>query len=105
MHRLVGSLVTEMGQAFPELGRAQPLVEETLLREEVQPASAAAVAAAAARISRASHSKYFIVRRCGLTSTILRVWRVQVRRCAEGRLSVLYARILPLARAPCLCRP
>ncbi|MDP4395723.1 alanine--tRNA ligase-related protein, partial [Escherichia coli] len=30
------SLVTEMGQAFPELGRAQPLVEETLLREEVQ---------------------------------------------------------------------
>ena len=36
MHRLVGSLVTEMGQAFPELGRAQPLVEETLLREEVQ---------------------------------------------------------------------
>ena len=36
MHRLVGSLVTEMGQAFPELGRAQPLLEETLLREEVQ---------------------------------------------------------------------
>ena len=36
MHRLVGSLVTEMGQAFPELGRAQPLIEETLLREEVQ---------------------------------------------------------------------
>ena len=36
MHRLGGALVTEMGQAFPELGRAQPLVEETLLREEVQ---------------------------------------------------------------------
>ncbi len=36
MHRLVGSLVTEMGQAFTELGRAQPLIEETLLREEVQ---------------------------------------------------------------------
>ncbi|MFM9937460.1 MAG: alanine--tRNA ligase, partial [Novosphingobium sp.] len=36
MHRLVGSLVAEMGQAFPELGRAQPLVEETLLREEIQ---------------------------------------------------------------------
>ncbi|WP_408589639.1 alanine--tRNA ligase [Novosphingobium sp.] len=36
MHRLVGGLVTEMGQAFPELGRAQPLIEETLLREEVQ---------------------------------------------------------------------
>ncbi|MEO0032166.1 MAG: hypothetical protein RIS94_1924 [Pseudomonadota bacterium] len=36
MHRLVGSLVTEMGQAYPELGRAQPLIEETLLREEVQ---------------------------------------------------------------------
>jgi len=36
MHRLVGSLVTEMGQAFAELGRAQPMIEETLLREEVQ---------------------------------------------------------------------
>jgi alanyl-tRNA synthetase len=36
MHRLVGSLITEMGQAYPELGRAQPLIEETLLREEVQ---------------------------------------------------------------------
>ncbi|WP_068074397.1 alanine--tRNA ligase [Novosphingobium lentum] len=36
MHRLVPALVTEMGQAYPELGRAQPLIEETLLREEVQ---------------------------------------------------------------------
>jgi alanyl-tRNA synthetase len=36
MHRLVGALVTEMGQAFPELTRAQPLIEETLNREEVQ---------------------------------------------------------------------
>jgi alanyl-tRNA synthetase len=36
MHRLVGALVTEMGQAFAELGRAQPMIEETLLREEVQ---------------------------------------------------------------------
>ena len=36
MHRLVGALVAEMGQAYPELGRAQPLIEETLLREEVQ---------------------------------------------------------------------
>ena len=36
MHRLVGALVTEMGQAYPELGRAQPLIEETLQREEVQ---------------------------------------------------------------------
>ncbi len=36
MHRLVGALVTEMGQAYPELGRAQPLIEETLEREEVQ---------------------------------------------------------------------
>ncbi len=35
-HRLVGALVTEMGQAYPELGRAQPLIEETLEREEVQ---------------------------------------------------------------------
>ncbi|MBC2666491.1 alanine--tRNA ligase [Novosphingobium flavum] len=36
MHRLVPSLVVEMGQAYPELGRAQPLIEETLQREEVQ---------------------------------------------------------------------
>ncbi|TCM21395.1 alanyl-tRNA synthetase [Novosphingobium sp. PhB165] len=36
MHRLVPSLVAEMGQAYPELGRAQPLIEETLQREEVQ---------------------------------------------------------------------
>ena len=36
MHRLVGALVAEMGQAYPELGRAQPLIEETLQREEVQ---------------------------------------------------------------------
>lgn len=36
MHRLVPSLVQEMGAAYPELGRAQPLIEETLQREEVQ---------------------------------------------------------------------
>jgi alanyl-tRNA synthetase len=36
MHRLVPSLVAEMGQAYPELGRAQPLIEETLEREEIQ---------------------------------------------------------------------
>ncbi|WP_226636143.1 alanine--tRNA ligase [Novosphingobium profundi] len=36
MHRLVPALVAEMGQAFPELGRAQALIEETLEREEVQ---------------------------------------------------------------------
>lgn len=36
MHRLVTSLVQEMGAAYPELGRAQPLIEETLQREEVQ---------------------------------------------------------------------
>ena len=36
MHRLVPALVTEMGQAFPEFGRAQLLIEETLEREEVQ---------------------------------------------------------------------
>lgn len=34
MHRLVPVLVGEMGQAFPELARAQPLVTETLRREE-----------------------------------------------------------------------
>ena len=36
MHRLVPALVAEMGAAYPELGRAQPLIEETLGREEVQ---------------------------------------------------------------------
>lgn len=36
MHRLVPALVAEMGQAYPELGRAQPLIEETLEREEIQ---------------------------------------------------------------------
>lgn len=34
MHQLVGSLTSEMGNAFPELIRAKPLIEETLLREE-----------------------------------------------------------------------
>jgi alanyl-tRNA synthetase len=36
MHRLVGSLVAEMGAAYPELVRAQPLIEETLQREEIR---------------------------------------------------------------------
>jgi alanyl-tRNA synthetase len=36
MHRLVPALIAEMGQAYPELGRAQPLIEETLQREEIQ---------------------------------------------------------------------
>ncbi|MGZ3249698.1 MAG: alanine--tRNA ligase [Croceibacterium sp.] len=36
MHRLVPTLVAEMGQAYPDLVRAQPLIEETLEREEVQ---------------------------------------------------------------------
>jgi alanyl-tRNA synthetase len=36
MHRLVPGLVTEMGQAFPELVRGQALIEEVLLREETQ---------------------------------------------------------------------
>jgi alanyl-tRNA synthetase len=36
MHRLVPSLVAEMGQAYPELGRAQPLIEEVLEREETR---------------------------------------------------------------------
>ena len=34
MHRLVPSLVREMGQAYPELTRAQALIEETLKLEE-----------------------------------------------------------------------
>ena len=36
MHRLVGSLVSEMGVAYPELLRAQPLIEATLRQEETQ---------------------------------------------------------------------
>ena len=36
MHRLVPSLVAEMGAAFPELVRAQPLIEATLLQEETR---------------------------------------------------------------------
>ncbi|MEN9683600.1 MAG: hypothetical protein RLZZ427_1351, partial [Pseudomonadota bacterium] len=36
MHRLVPALITEMGAAYPELGRAQALIQETLQREEVQ---------------------------------------------------------------------
>ena len=36
MHRLVPALVTEMGQAYPELQRGQALIEEVLQREETQ---------------------------------------------------------------------
>lgn len=36
MHRLVPALVREMGQAYPELVRAQSLIEETLLLEETR---------------------------------------------------------------------
>ncbi|MBB5728617.1 alanine--tRNA ligase [Sphingomonas prati] len=36
MHRLVPSLVAEMGVAYPELVRAQPLIEETLRLEETR---------------------------------------------------------------------
>src|SRR4051794_22115149 len=36
MHRLVPALVAEMGAAYPELVRAQPLIEATLQQEEVR---------------------------------------------------------------------
>lgn len=36
MHRLVRTLVGQMGAAYPELGRAQALIEETLLLEETR---------------------------------------------------------------------
>ncbi|AKM09651.1 alanine--tRNA ligase [Croceicoccus naphthovorans] len=36
MHRLVPALVTEMGQAYPGLTRAQALIEEVLEREETR---------------------------------------------------------------------
>lgn len=34
MHQLVPALVAEMGEAFPELNRARPVIEETLRAEE-----------------------------------------------------------------------
>ncbi|NJM82458.1 MAG: alanine--tRNA ligase [Tabrizicola sp.] len=36
MHRLVSALVRQMGAAYPELGRAQALIEETLRLEETR---------------------------------------------------------------------
>ena len=36
MHRLVATLVREMGQAYPELGQAQAMIEETLELEETR---------------------------------------------------------------------
>jgi alanyl-tRNA synthetase len=36
MHRLVPALVQEMGAAYPELGRAQPLIEETCSAKKIQ---------------------------------------------------------------------
>ncbi|UVO49087.1 alanine--tRNA ligase [Sphingomonas sp. SUN019] len=36
MHRLVPALVAEMGAAFPELVRAQPMIEATLRQEETR---------------------------------------------------------------------
>jgi len=36
MHKLVGALVREMGQAYPELGRAESLIKETLRLEETR---------------------------------------------------------------------
>jgi alanyl-tRNA synthetase len=36
VHRLVPALITEMGAAYPELGRARPLIEEVLQREETR---------------------------------------------------------------------
>ena len=36
MHRLVPALVGQMGQAFPELGQAQALIEETLKLDETR---------------------------------------------------------------------
>jgi alanyl-tRNA synthetase len=36
MHRLVPTLVSEMGEAYPELGRAQAFIEDTLKQEELR---------------------------------------------------------------------
>ncbi|CAN5314608.1 alanine--tRNA ligase [soil metagenome] len=36
MHRLVPTLVSEMGEAYPELNRAQAFIEDTLKQEEIR---------------------------------------------------------------------
>ena len=36
MHNLVDALIQQMGSAYPELGQAQSLIEETLLQEETR---------------------------------------------------------------------
>ncbi|MEM9349847.1 MAG: alanine--tRNA ligase [Pseudomonadota bacterium] len=36
MHKLVGALVNQMGAAYPELGQAKTLIEDTLLSEETR---------------------------------------------------------------------
>jgi len=36
MHRLVPALVAQMGQAYPELGQAQSMIQQTLLQEETR---------------------------------------------------------------------
>ena len=36
MHKLVPALVTQMGAAYPELGQAQAMIEETLKLEETR---------------------------------------------------------------------
>ena len=36
MHQLVPALVTEMGEAYPELGRAQAFIEDTMKQEEIR---------------------------------------------------------------------
>ncbi|MGA1761407.1 MAG: alanine--tRNA ligase, partial [Paracoccaceae bacterium] len=36
MHKLVPALVSQMGAAYPELGQAQALIQETLLQEETR---------------------------------------------------------------------
>ena len=36
MHRLVPALVAQMGQAYPELGQGQSMIEQTLLQEETR---------------------------------------------------------------------
>ena len=36
MHRLVPALIRQMGEAYPELGQGQRLIEETLMNEEIR---------------------------------------------------------------------
>ena len=63
MHRLVPALVAEMGAAYPELVRAQPLIEATLKQEETRFRQTLANGLAARRGDRAHGRGRYAARR------------------------------------------